>query len=118
KEIRASGPCREGQVSSRRMDHLLLLPGLLCDARLWRDQIETLGTSVTIADLTRDDSIGAMAGRALAAAPPRFALAGLSMGGYVALEIMRRAPGGVSRLILFDTSARQDTEAQSRRRRG
>ncbi len=100
------------------MDHLLLLPGLLCDARLWRDQIEALGTGVTIADLTRDDSIAAMAGRALDAAPGRFALAGLSMGGYVALEIMRRAPGRVSRLILFDTSARKDTEEQSRRRRG
>lgn len=100
------------------MDHLLLLPGLLCDARLWRDQIEALGTGVTIADLTRDDSVGAMATRALAAAPPRFALAGLSMGGYVALEIMRRAPGRVSRLILLDTSARKDTEEQSRRRRG
>lgn len=100
------------------MDHLLLLSGLLCDARLWRDQIEALGTGVTIADLTRDDSVGAMATRALAAAPPRFALAGLSMGGYVALEIMRRAPGRVSRLILLDTSARKDTEEQSRRRRG
>jgi pimeloyl-ACP methyl ester carboxylesterase len=59
-----------------------------------------------------------MATRALAAAPPRFALAGLSMGGYVALEIMRRAPGRARRLILFDTSARKDTEEQSRRRRG
>lgn len=100
------------------MDHLLLLPGLLCDARLWRDQIEALGTGATIADLTRDDSIGAMAARALDAAPARFALAGLSMGGYVALEIMRRAPGRVTRLILFDTSARKDSEEQSRRRRG
>jgi len=100
------------------MDHLLLLPGLLCDARLWRDQIAGLAADATVADLTQDDSVGAMAARALAAAPPRFALAGLSMGGYVAFEIMRRAPERVSRLMLFDTSARPDTAEQSRRRRG
>lgn len=100
------------------MDPLLLLPGLLCDARLWRDQVAALGAEATVADLTRDDTLAAMAGRALAAAPPRFALAGLSMGGYVAFEIMRRAPERVRRLILFDTSARQDTPQQARRRRG
>ncbi len=58
-----------------------------------------------------------MARRALAAAPPRFALAGLSMGGYVAMEIMRRAPGRISRLALLDTSARTDTPEQAERRR-
>src|SRR3712207_5650792 len=58
-----------------------------------------------------------MALRALAAAPPRFAVAGLSMGGYVALEIMRRAPERVARLALLDTSARTDTPDQARRRR-
>ena len=62
---------------------LLLLPGLLCDARLWRDVVAGLGVLVepTIADPTQDDSAAAMAQRALAAAPPRFALTGLSMGG-------------------------------------
>ncbi len=99
---------------------LLLLPGLLCDARLWRDPLAMLGDAVdaTVADLTLDDTIGAMAERALAAAPSRFALAGLSMGGYVALEVMRQAPGRVTRLALFDTSARPDTPEASRRRRG
>src|SRR3712207_5411665 len=58
-----------------------------------------------------------MALRALAAAPPRFALAGLSMGGYVALEIMRRAPERVTKLALLDTSARTDTPQQPERRR-
>jgi pimeloyl-ACP methyl ester carboxylesterase len=100
---------------------LLLLPGLLCDARLWRDQVAALSGAVrcVVADLTHDDSLAAMAERALAAVPgaPRIALAGLSMGGYVAFEILRRAPERVGRLALFDTSARPDTEEQSRRRR-
>ncbi|WP_135468946.1 alpha/beta fold hydrolase [Crenalkalicoccus roseus] len=99
---------------------LLLLPGLLCDARLWRDQVAGLGDRArcVVADLTRDDSLSALAARALAAAPPRFALCGLSMGGYVAFEILRRAPERVTRLALLDTSARPDTPEQARRRRG
>lgn len=99
---------------------LLLLPGLLCDARLWQDQAEGLRdiAAPQVADLTQDASLGGMALRALDAAPPRFALAGLSMGGYVALEILRRAPERVTHLALFDTGARADTEEQSRRRRG
>lgn len=89
---------------------LLFLPGLLCDKRLWRDQAEALSDIAEpfIADLTRDDSIAAMAARALAAAPGRFALAALSMGGYVAFEILRQAPERVTRLALFDTSAGPD----------
>ena len=105
---------------------LLLLPGLLCDERLWRDQCAALSglAAPLVADLTRDDSLAAMAARALDAADAawgagsRFSLAGLSMGGYVALELMRRAPARVARLALLDTSARPDTEAQARRRRG
>jgi pimeloyl-ACP methyl ester carboxylesterase len=99
---------------------LLLLPGLLCDERLWCDQVAALiGTAeCQVADLTLDADLGSMALRALEAAPPRFALAGLSMGGYAALEIMRRAPERVTRLALFDTSARPDTLEQARRRRG
>jgi pimeloyl-ACP methyl ester carboxylesterase len=74
---------------------LHFLPGLLCDARLWRPQIEALAdvADMRVADFSRDDSIAAMARSALAAAPTTFALAGLSMGGYVAQEIMRQAPG-------------------------
>lgn len=102
---------------------LLLLPGLLCDERLWRDQIRALEgrADCIVADLTLDDSLGAMADRALAAVPDGvpIALAGLSMGGYVALEVMRRAPPGrIERLALLDTSARPDTPEQARRRRG
>nr|WP_314257689.1 alpha/beta fold hydrolase [uncultured Devosia sp.] len=96
---------------------LLLLPGLICDERLWRDVISGLEAGATVADLTQDESMTAMAERALAAAPPRFALAGLSMGGYVAFEIMRLAPERVTHLALFDTSARADDEARRETRR-
>ena len=99
---------------------LVLLPGLLCDAALWRGQIDDLGDIAApwVADLTRDDSMTAMARRVLAAAPSRFALAGLSMGGYVAQEIMRQAPERVMRLALLDTGSRADTAEQTARRRG
>lgn len=99
---------------------LLLLPGLLCDARLWRDQLAALAPLArpVVADLTLDDGVEAMAARALAAIDGPFALAGLSMGGYVAFEILRVAPGRVTRLALLDTSARPDTPEQTRRRRG
>jgi len=99
---------------------LLLLPGLLCDARLWRDQATALAplAKPVIADLTLDDRIETMAARAIAAIDGPFALAGLSMGGYVALEVMRQVPDRVTRLCLLDTGARADTDEQKRRRRG
>jgi len=99
---------------------LLLLPGLLCDERLWRAQIADLAdiTVCHVADLSQDDRLEAMAARALAAMPERFAVAALSMGGYVAFSLLRLAPERVSRLALFDTSARPDTEISARRRRG
>jgi len=99
---------------------LLLLPGMLCDAELWSHQIDTLSdvADITVADLTRDDSMEGMAERVLASAPERFAMAGLSMGGYVAQEIMRRAPERVSRLALLDTSSNVDTPGQTERRKG
>jgi pimeloyl-ACP methyl ester carboxylesterase len=100
---------------------LVLLPGLLCDAALWAPQVDDLrglADPITIGDLTRHDSMGDMADAILAEAPPRFALAGLSMGGYCAQEIMRRAPERVTRLALLDTSARADSDEQRARRRG
>ena len=100
---------------------LLLLPGLLCTDRLWQAQIKALDdvADAQVADLTRDDSVGAMAERVLAHAPQRFALAALSMGGYVAFEILRRAPERVTRLALVATSARPDSpERAAQRRRG
>ena len=103
---------------------LVLLPGLLCDRRLFGPQLPALsaGREVAVADLTRDDTIEGMARRVLdeapAAAAGRFALAGLSMGGYVALEIMRQAPERVSRLALLDTQARAEAPEVTARRRG
>ncbi|KKB07494.1 alpha/beta fold hydrolase [Devosia chinhatensis] len=98
---------------------LVFLPGLICDARLWRDVIDGLADTIApmVADLRLDETIAEMAARTLAAAPPRFALAGLSMGGYVALEIMRQAPERVTHLALLDTSARADTEERRETRR-
>jgi len=98
---------------------LALLPGLLCDPRLWEHQARHLADIADgwIGDFTTQDSIAAMARSVLDAMPGRFALAGLSMGGYVALELMRQAPGRVARLCLLDTSARPDTPEQTRRRR-
>ncbi|WCM94638.1 alpha/beta fold hydrolase [Acidovorax sp. NCPPB 2350] len=98
---------------------LVFLPGLLCDERLWRDQALALSDIAEpfIADLTRDDSIAGMARRVLDMAPARFALSALSMGGYVAFEILRQAPGRVSRLALLDTSAAVDDAARAARRR-
>lgn len=95
---------------------LVLLPGLLCDARLWRHQAANLAdiAEVTVADLTRDDTMAGMAARVLAGAPERFALAGLSMGGYAALAVMRAAPERVTRLALLDTSAQADTPERRR----
>jgi pimeloyl-ACP methyl ester carboxylesterase len=93
---------------------LVVLPGTLCDARLWADQIAALSAwqLVQVGDLTRDTSITAMAARLLAGAPPRFALAGLSLGGIVALEIVRRAPERVDRLALLSTTARPASAGQ------
>jgi pimeloyl-ACP methyl ester carboxylesterase len=99
---------------------LVLLPGLLLDARLWQPQIEALGARAApwVADLTRDDSITGMARRVLDEAPAgRFALCGLSMGGYVAMEIMRQAPERVARLALLDTQAIPEIPEATERRR-
>jgi pimeloyl-ACP methyl ester carboxylesterase len=99
---------------------LLALPGLLLDERLWQRQAAALapGHPITSFALTPAATIGELAAMALARAPAgRFALAGLSMGGYVALEIVRRAPERVAALALLDTSARPDTAEQTKARR-
>jgi pimeloyl-ACP methyl ester carboxylesterase len=85
---------------------LILIPGLLCDAEVWAPQIAALGDLVTahVPDHGARDSLGSMAEAILARAPVRFALAGHSMGGRVALEVMRRAHERVSGLALLDTS--------------
>jgi pimeloyl-ACP methyl ester carboxylesterase len=106
-------------LSSRR-PRLLLVPGLLCDQALWRPQVDLLAgaADIRVADVTGADSIAALAEAAVAGLEPPFALAGLSMGGYVALEITLRWPERVERLALLDTQARADNPAQAARRRG
>src|SRR5205085_6603929 len=98
---------------------IVLIPGLTCSARLYAEQIPALWRfgPVTVADHTRDASMAGIARRILAAAPPRFALAGLSMGGYIAFEIMRQAPERVAKLALLDTGARAETAQQTERRK-
>jgi len=94
---------------------VLLVPGLNCTARLYAPQIPALWRHgpVMVADHRRDNTIAAIAGRILAAAPPRFALAGLSLGGYIAFEIMRQAAERVAKLALLDTGPRPESPEQT-----
>jgi pimeloyl-ACP methyl ester carboxylesterase len=98
---------------------IVLIPGLATDPRLYEKQMPALWQfgPVMVANATREDSMAGLAQDILAHAPSRFALAGLSMGGYVALEIMRHAPERVLRLALLDTTARSDTPEQTERRK-
>ncbi len=83
---------------------LLLLPGLMCDRAAWSDTIAALSGNPAVPDYGEADTLGGMAERVLAAAPPRFAVAGHSMGGRVALEVFRRTPERVAGLALLDTN--------------
>jgi pimeloyl-ACP methyl ester carboxylesterase len=88
--------------------HLVLLPGLVCDAAVWQPQVAALGTRVQchVVDYGARNTLRAMAEHALATAPAqRFALAAHSMGGRVAFEVMRLAPQRVTRLALMDTAS-------------
>lgn len=104
---------------------LVLLPGLLCDAALWEPQIAALGDregdvvyGFFVADFTTQSTMQEMAASVLRDVPfERFTLAGLSMGGYVAQEIMRQAPQRVTRLALLDTRARPELPEETVRRR-
>ena len=109
----------DGTIGDDEKTPLVLVPGLLCDDRLWRHQAEHLAdlADPIIADVTRGASMSEMARAVLDAAPEWFTLAGLSMGGYVALEIMRVAPERIALLALLDTSARADTPEQTATRR-
>jgi pimeloyl-ACP methyl ester carboxylesterase len=100
------------------LPQLLLLPGLLNDAELWRDQISGLAdvARCQVPDLTRGENLRALAEQVLAEAEPTFALAGFSMGGYVAQEIARIAPDRIERLALIDTAIREDTPERAAQR--
>jgi|SRR5688572_14999419 pimeloyl-ACP methyl ester carboxylesterase len=92
-------------LSSREGIPLVLLPGLVCDAAVWMHAREALSprTQVIIAEYGSLDSLATMAEKVLHEAPPRFTLAGHSMGGRIALEVLRRAPGRVAGIALLDT---------------
>ncbi len=101
---------RKPEATGSNAEPLVLVPGLLCSPALFGPQVAAFraSRSVVVADHTRFDRMEAIAQAILASAPPRFALAGLSMGGYVAMAIMRAAPERVSRVAFLDTSARPD----------
>jgi pimeloyl-ACP methyl ester carboxylesterase len=99
--------------------HLVLVPGLLCTERLFAGQIAALGAvaEISVADHTGFASLPEIARVILATAPEGFALVGLSMGGYIAFEILRQARDRVTRLALLDTNARADRPEQAAQRR-
>ena len=85
---------------------LLLLPGMMCDARMYAPQIEALKdiAECQVGHLGGADNMADIAAQVLSDAPEKFSLAGLSMGGIVAMEVARQAPQRVARLALMDTS--------------
>jgi pimeloyl-ACP methyl ester carboxylesterase len=97
---------------------LVLLPGMMCDARLFAPQIAKFSSArgVMVAPLTDDKSFAGLAQSFLRHAPPRFALAGLSMGGIAAMEIIRQAPERISRLALLDTNPLVDPTDRAKQR--
>lgn len=97
---------------------LVLVPGLVCDRQVWRHQTTFLNeiATISIAAAPGRDSMREMAAEALNDAPDQFALAGFSMGGYVALEMLRQAPERVTRLALLDTSSKADTPEKTESR--
>jgi pimeloyl-ACP methyl ester carboxylesterase len=100
------------------MTPLVLIPGMMCDARLWAPQIAALSgrRALHLAPIVDHDSMETLAARILANAPLRFAVAGLSMGGIVAMEMLRQAPARITRLALLDTNPRAEAEAVRQRR--
>ena len=94
------------------MTPLVMIPGMMCDERIFAPQIEELGSkvSVYIADISRHDTISDLAADVLSHAPPKFCLAGHSMGGIVAMEICAQAPKRIEKLALIDTNPLAELE--------
>lgn len=94
-----------------RSTNLLLLPGMMCDERLWQDQLRDLESEceISVGDIGGADNVTEVAQCLLEQAPAQFALAGLSMGGIIALEMWRQQPGRIERLALLDSNFRADT---------
>jgi pimeloyl-ACP methyl ester carboxylesterase len=97
---------------------IVLVPGLMNDADLWRDQLPALSqvAQPVVADITRGETLADLAQAVIAAGGPRFALAGFSLGGIVAQKVMRSVPERVSHLALLDTTARPDDPARQAER--
>ena len=97
-------------------DAVVFLPGMMCDARLFVPQIAALSATrpVMVAPLVGGDDFTELARRILQQAPPRFALAGLSMGGIAAMEVIRQAPERVTRLALMDTNPLAEAPERAR----
>src|SRR5262245_35569271 len=93
---------------------LILIPGLSDDCALWSHQVHHLADVAKpwVADISKPESVTAMAAEVLANAAPQFSLCGFSLGGYVAFEIYRQAPDRVVRLALVGTNARADTDSR------
>lgn len=93
------------------VEPLVLLPGMMCDSRLFAPQIEALSPdmTLTVAPVTGGDRVEEIASKLLDGLPRKFAIAGLSMGGIVAMEILRRAPERVTRIALMDTNSLAET---------
>lgn len=97
---------------------LVFLPGMMCDGRLFGPQIKAFGAShaIHLAPITGHETVEALAAEVLANAPAQFALVGLSMGGIVAMEVVRQAPTRVTRLCLMDTNSQAETPAKAAER--
>ena len=97
------------------IDNVVFIPGMMCDARIFTPQINDLSRDhpVQVASINAHETIRQMALAVLASAPETFALVGLSMGGIVAMEILRQAPERVSRVALISTSPLAETPSQS-----
>lgn len=108
----------EDGVSMEAGTPVVMVPGLNCSARVYAPQLPALWQfgSVQIADHRRGNSMVAIAKSILDASPPRFALVGFSMGGYISLEILRQAKERVIKLALIDTAAAADRTDQTEKR--
>jgi pimeloyl-ACP methyl ester carboxylesterase len=107
------------EAKEKLLTPIVFIPGLICTAEVFAPQVAALWPygSVTVASTLEGTTMAEIASAILDSAPPKFALAGISMGGYIAFEIMRLAPERVLKLALLDTSPLPDTPEQTSQRR-
>ena len=94
------------------MKSLVMIPGMMCDERIFSPQIDSLGDEIelTIADISRFSSVVDLASDVLKKAPRKFSLLGHSMGGIVAMEMYSQEPNRIEKLILMDTNPNSELE--------